>query len=73
MTAAPAITRGKKISYGTPAALVARHGLSADLAGNLAAIEKLTDELLAPSEPDARRPGGGEQGGCASVASSAGS
>ena len=37
-----------KISYVTPAALAARHGLSADLAGNLAAIEKLTDALVAP-------------------------
>jgi uncharacterized protein (DUF302 family) len=37
-----------KISYVTPAALAARHGLSADLAGNLAAIEKLTDALIAP-------------------------
>jgi uncharacterized protein (DUF302 family) len=37
-----------KISYVTPAALAARHRLSADLAGNLAAIEKLTDALVAP-------------------------
>jgi uncharacterized protein (DUF302 family) len=38
---------GSNISYVTPAALAARHGLSADLARNLAAIEILTDALVA--------------------------
>jgi uncharacterized protein (DUF302 family) len=38
---------GSNISYVTPAALAARHGLSADLAKNLAAIEILTDALVA--------------------------
>jgi uncharacterized protein (DUF302 family) len=35
-----------KISYVTPAALAARHRLSADIAKNLAAVEILTDALI---------------------------
>ena len=37
-----------KISYYGPAALAARHGLSADLAAKLAAIDVITDALIAP-------------------------
>jgi uncharacterized protein (DUF302 family) len=37
-----------KVSYYAPAALAARHHLSDDLAGNLAAINALTDALVAP-------------------------
>jgi len=37
-----------KVSYYAPAALAARHHLSADLAGNLAGINALTDALVAP-------------------------
>jgi uncharacterized protein (DUF302 family) len=36
-----------KISYYAPAALAARHHLDADLAGNLAGINALTDALVA--------------------------
>jgi uncharacterized protein (DUF302 family) len=36
------------VSYYAPAALAARHHLSADLAGNLAGIDPLTDALVAP-------------------------
>jgi uncharacterized protein (DUF302 family) len=37
-----------KVSYTAPAALAARHDLSADLAGRLAGIDGLTDALVAP-------------------------
>ena len=37
-----------KVSYYDPAALAARHHVPADLAGNLAAINGLTDALVAP-------------------------
>jgi uncharacterized protein (DUF302 family) len=37
-----------KVSYYTPDALAARHHLSPDLARNLAAINMLTDALVAP-------------------------
>ncbi|HYB48479.1 MAG TPA: DUF302 domain-containing protein [Streptosporangiaceae bacterium] len=37
-----------KVSYYGPAALAARYGLSADLAAKLAAIDPLTDALVAP-------------------------
>jgi len=37
-----------KVSYTAPAALAARHGLSSDLAKNLAGIDSLTDALVAP-------------------------
>jgi uncharacterized protein (DUF302 family) len=36
-----------KVSYYAPAALAARHHLDADLAGNLAGINALTDALVA--------------------------
>ena len=36
-----------KVSYYSPAALAARHHLPADLAGNLAGINALTDALVA--------------------------
>jgi uncharacterized protein (DUF302 family) len=36
-----------KVSYYSPAALAARHHLGADLAGNLASIDVLTDALVA--------------------------
>jgi uncharacterized protein (DUF302 family) len=36
------------VSYYAPAALAARHHLGAGLAGNLAAIDPLTDALVAP-------------------------
>src|ERR1700757_5284186 len=36
-----------KVSYYSPAALAVRHHLGADLAGNLAAINALTDALIA--------------------------
>jgi uncharacterized protein (DUF302 family) len=36
-----------KVSYYTPAAIAANHNLGADLAGNLAAINVLTDALVA--------------------------
>ena len=36
-----------KVSYYSPGALAARHHLGADLAGNLAAIDVLTDALVA--------------------------
>ncbi len=36
-----------KVSYYSPAALAARHRLPADLAGNLAGIDALTDALVA--------------------------
>ncbi|HTX27677.1 MAG TPA: DUF302 domain-containing protein [Streptosporangiaceae bacterium] len=36
-----------KVSYYAPAALAARHHLSDDLAGNLAAVNALTDALVA--------------------------
>jgi uncharacterized protein (DUF302 family) len=36
-----------KVSYYAPAAIVASHNLGADLAGNLAAINVLTDALVA--------------------------
>lgn len=36
------------VSYYAPAALAARHHLRADLAGNLAGIDPLTDALVAP-------------------------
>jgi uncharacterized protein (DUF302 family) len=36
-----------KVSYYAPAAIAARHHLPADLAGNLAAINALTDALVA--------------------------
>jgi uncharacterized protein (DUF302 family) len=38
-----------KVSYYAPAALAASHHLPADLAGNLAGINALTDALVAPS------------------------
>ena len=37
-----------KVTYYSPDALAARYQLSADLAGNLAAINPLTDALVAP-------------------------
>ncbi len=37
-----------KVTYYAPAALAARYRLSADLEGNLAAINPLTDALIAP-------------------------
>lgn len=37
------------ISYVSPAALAARHNLSADLAARLAGIDPLTDVLIAPA------------------------
>ena len=37
-----------KVTYVAPAELAARYQLSADLAGNLAAINPLTDALVAP-------------------------
>jgi uncharacterized protein (DUF302 family) len=37
-----------KVSYYDPRALAARHHVSADLAGNLAGINALTDALVAP-------------------------
>ncbi len=37
-----------KVSYAAPAALGARHGLSADLTARLAGIGPLTDALVAP-------------------------
>ncbi len=37
-----------KVSYYSPAALAARHQLSADLAAKLASIGPLTDALIAP-------------------------
>jgi uncharacterized protein (DUF302 family) len=37
-----------KVSYYTPAALAARHHLSADLAAKLAGIDPLTDALVTP-------------------------
>jgi uncharacterized protein (DUF302 family) len=37
-----------KVSYYGPAALAARYGLSADLAAKLAAIDPITDALVAP-------------------------
>jgi uncharacterized protein (DUF302 family) len=37
-----------KVSYYLPATLAARYRLSVDLAGNLAAIDVLTDALVAP-------------------------
>ena len=37
-----------KVSYYSPAAIAARHRLSAELAGNLAGINALTDALVAP-------------------------
>jgi uncharacterized protein (DUF302 family) len=37
-----------KVSYYAPATLAARYRLSDDLAGNLAAIDVLTDALVAP-------------------------
>ena len=36
-----------KVSYSSPAALAARHHLGADLAGNLATVNALTDALTA--------------------------
>jgi len=39
--------RQTKVSYYAPAALAASHHLSADLAGNLAGINPLTDALVA--------------------------
>ena len=36
------------VSYYAPAELAARHQLSAELAGNLAGIDALTDALIAP-------------------------
>jgi len=37
-----------KVSYYAPASIIARHGLPADLTRNLAAIDPLTDALIAP-------------------------
>ncbi len=37
-----------KVSYYAPAALAARHQLSASLAAKLAGIDPLTDALIAP-------------------------
>jgi uncharacterized protein (DUF302 family) len=37
-----------KVSYYAPAEVAARHRLGADLAGNLAAIDPLTDALITP-------------------------
>jgi uncharacterized protein (DUF302 family) len=37
-----------KVTYYDPASVVARHHVPADLAGNLAAINGLTDALVAP-------------------------
>ena len=36
-----------KVSYYAPAALAASHNLTADLTGNLAGIDALTDALVA--------------------------
>jgi uncharacterized protein (DUF302 family) len=38
-----------KVSYYDPAGIVARHHIPAELAGNLAAINALTDTLVAPA------------------------
>jgi uncharacterized protein (DUF302 family) len=38
-----------KVSYYTPAEIAARHGLGPDLEKNLAAIDALTEALVAPS------------------------
>ena len=38
-----------KVSYYAPAEIAARHGLGPDLEKNLAAIDTLTDALVAPS------------------------
>ena len=38
-----------KVSYYDPAGIVARHQVPAELAGNLAAINALTDALVAPA------------------------
>ena len=38
-----------KVSYDAPVALAARHGLGPDLQKNLAAIDALTDALVAPA------------------------
>jgi uncharacterized protein (DUF302 family) len=38
-----------KVSYYDPAGIVARHHIPAQLAGNLAAINALTDALVAPA------------------------
>ncbi len=48
-----------KVSYYDPAALAARHQVPADLAGNLAAINGLTDALVAPYGPSRRLTSGG--------------
>ena len=40
-----------KVSYYSPAALAARHSLTADLAASLAGINALTDALVASSRP----------------------
>jgi hypothetical protein len=37
-----------KVSYYAPATLAARHHLSADLAARLAAVDPITDALVAP-------------------------
>jgi uncharacterized protein (DUF302 family) len=37
-----------KVSYYSPAALAARHQIPADLAGNIAGINALTDAVVAP-------------------------
>jgi uncharacterized protein (DUF302 family) len=37
-----------KVSYYAPGTVAARYHLGADLAGNLAAIDALTDALVAP-------------------------
>lgn len=37
-----------KVSYNAPAEVAARHRLRADLAGNLAAIDPLTDAVVTP-------------------------
>ena len=37
-----------KVSYYAPATLAARHHLGADLAGRLAAVDPITDALVAP-------------------------
>jgi uncharacterized protein (DUF302 family) len=37
-----------KVSYVAPATLAARHHLSAELAGRLAAVDPITDALVAP-------------------------
>ena len=41
-----------KVSYYAPAALAARHHLTADLAASLAGINALTDALVASQRPD---------------------